>query len=584
AEDQGEPRLDVISGRADSVIQKAGIDETGKNVQYVGTVYHYYTLSGEGPDCGRYVSSADYAAYLKDGSFDYKGSSYGIDMHRGLLQGGIADTTILSIMESTSNSALMSQISVGADGFPVLFDNSSEHVCLWSPYESAVGRTAAELNISDSAFSGSFKGFTRMDGVKYFQTYSFDNGYWLATTIPTDTMLAGRNTISIITTVISTVFFLLIFILCIFSTEGEEDLLEASLEKKIGRNADNGMVKIMMPSGKMKYVRSASARYSGGKVLWEDMTTDQRLSRVLKIAISIIVVCILLSVIFCDRIFGADSSISYIVHGDWERGMNYFAVVAFATVILSVSVISFVITAFITFIIRNMGARIETVGQLLLSVVKYGAVLFSIFYGLSLIGFSTAGLVTSASIMSIVIGLGAQSLIGDILSGIFIVFEGAFRVGDIVTLGDFRGSVVDIGLRTTKIESPSGDIKIFNNSSIAGIINMTKKTSRALCDISIEYSADLRHVEDILNEALPKIGDANDMIIGQPKYIGVIQLGESSVVLRIVAECNEKNRNSVARYLNRELFLLFSEHNINIPFPQVTVSYIHPDDEADSDK
>jgi len=578
---QSHPFLDVISGHKDSLIQDAGIDESGRNMQYIGTVYHYYMLSGEGKDNGRYVSAADYQSYLDNGSFVCDGVSYKVDMHRGMIQGGISDSTILAIMESTSNNALMSQIRVGADGFTILFDNSSDHVCLWSPYESSIGRTAAELNIPDASFSGTFKGFTRINGIKYFQTYTYEDGYWLATTIPADTMLAGRNPISIITLIVSTVFFLLIFLLCIFSTEEEEDLLEASLEKRVGRSNDNGMVKVMMPSGKMKYVRSASARYTGGSVLWDDMTTDQKLSRVLKIALSVVVICILLSVIFCDSIFGTGSSISYIVHGDWERGMNYFALVAFATVILSVSVLSFVISSFINFIIRNMGARIETVGQLLLSVVKYGAVLFSIFYGLSLLGFSTAGIVTSASIMSIVIGLGAQSLISDILSGIFIVFEGAFRVGDIVTVGDFRGSVVDIGLRTTKIESTAGDIKIFNNSSIAGIINMTKKASKAVCDIGIEYSADLKQVEALLNKELQRIGDANDMIIGIPKYIGVVELGESAVVLRVVAECSEKDRMGVSRYLNRELFLLFTENNIGIPFPQVTLSYLHPDDEPE---
>lgn len=571
---QSYPFLDVITGKTDRLIQAELVDERGQEMQYLGAVFHYYVLNGDGPDAGRFVSVEAYETFLADGAYMFNGHGYSVSRHRSLIQGGIADETIDAIMESLSDSALMHQIKVGSDGFTVLFDNSSEHVCLWSPNEASIGRTAAELSISDAAFSGTFKGFTKLNGVECFQAYSFDNGYWIATAIPCDTLFAGRNPIALITTLVALAFYLLLFLLCVFSTESEERAMEKLLEKRLDASADNGLVRMMMPSGKVKLVRSASARYTSASVAWADMNTSQRLSLVLKVVMSIIVVCVILSGIFCDQIFGENSAISYIVHGDWEHGVNYFAVIAFLAVVLSVSVAALISSLFINFIIRNMGSRVETVGRLLLSVVKYGSVLFAIFYGLSLLGFSTAGLVTSASIMSIVIGLGSQSLISDILSGIFIVFEGAFRVGDIVTVGDFRGSVVDIGLRTTKIENMTGDIKIFNNSNIAGIINMTKKASKALCDISIDYGADLQQVEKILLEALPKIGDKNPSIIGHPDYLGVVELGDSAVVLRVDAECAEKERVPVSRYLNRELLILFQQNGINIPFPQVTVSYL----------
>ena len=76
------------------------------------------------------------------------------------------------------------------------------------------------------------------------------------------------------------------------------------------------------------------------------------------------------------------------------------------------------------------------------------------------------------SIIRYIVGLGAQSLIKDIIAGIFIVFEGEFRVGDIVTIKEFRGTVLDIGLRTTKIMGMDGNIKIYNNSEISGITNV----------------------------------------------------------------------------------------------------------------
>ncbi|MCQ2437508.1 MAG: mechanosensitive ion channel, partial [Clostridia bacterium] len=554
---QSAPFLDVLSAKCDNLIQAPQTDALGVAMQYLATTYYYYILEGDGPEAGTYASQAEYDAYQINGTHTVDGTDYRIVRHRGMLQGGIADGTVESIMDSTSNAAMMRQIKVGSDGFTILFDNSPEHICLWSPYASSIGRTAAELNISDAAFSGTYKGFTKVNGVNYFQTYVYDNGYWIATALPSGSMLAGRDPIALITTLVAFIFYLVLFQMCIFSSDSEEDVLEKLLEERIEQRGDNGMVKITMPNGKTKYARSASARYSDTAVSWADMSTNQRLGAVLRITLSIICGIFLISCIFCDKIFGADSAVTYIVNGDWEHSFNYFAFVAFAAVIMSVMVMSYVVSKLINFIIRNMDSRMETVGRLLLSVIKYGSVLFSLFYGFSLLGFSTAGLVTSAGIMSIVIGLGSQSLISDILSGIFIVFEGAFRVGDIVTVGDFRGIVVDIGLRTTKIESTAGDIKIFNNSSVAGIINMTKKASKAFCEISIDYGADLEYVERVLKDALPVIGDKEPRIIGHPIYIGVTALSESSVVLKIAANCAEKDRFGVSFYLNRELFLLF---------------------------
>lgn len=146
-----------------------------------------------------------------------------------------------------------------------------------------------------------------------------------------------------------------------------------------------------------------------------------------------------------------------------------------------------------------LGTRSETIGHLLLSVLKYGGAIGVFFYCLYLIGVDSTSLLASAGILSLVIGLGAQSLIKDILAGIFIVFEGEFRVGDIVTIDGYRGKVMDIGLRTTKIMGIDGNIKIYNNSEISGVLNMTQATSFAMCQINIEYGQDIEYVEEVLN-------------------------------------------------------------------------------------
>jgi small conductance mechanosensitive channel len=140
-----------------------------------------------------------------------------------------------------------------------------------------------------------------------------------------------------------------------------------------------------------------------------------------------------------------------------------------------------------------------------------------------------------------------------------------------------RGTVTEIGIRITKIEDINGDVLIINNSDIRGAINTSSSLSLAICDISIEYGADLEKVEDIIKKGLPDIKKEIPLIKEGPFYIGVDQLADSSLVIRVIAKTEELNRHKVRRALNREMKLLFDRNNINIPFPQIVV---HNDKES----
>ena len=155
------------------------------------------------------------------------------------------------------------------------------------------------------------------------------------------------------------------------------------------------------------------------------------------------------------------------------------------------------------------------------------------------------------------------------------MFEGEFRVGDIVTIGDYRGTVMDIGLRTTKILGVDGNIKIYNNSDITGVLNMTQEASWAMTYIDIEYGQDLNYVEEVLNRELPKLREANKLITGGPIYLGVHSLKDSGVELLIACNCNEQDILSVRRYLNKGVLQIFYDNDINVPFPNITISTLN---------
>ncbi len=226
---------------------------------------------------------------------------------------------------------------------------------------------------------------------------------------------------------------------------------------------------------------------------------------------------------------------------------------------------------FILKLISVEGKKSKTIANIISSTIKYGLLLIGAFLVLSAWGVETPTLLASLGILGLAISFGAQNLIEDILAGLFIIFEDQFEINDIIQIDGFRGKVTEIGLRTTKFEDVNGDIKIINNSDIRGAINTTNKLSPAICDISVSYGANLKAVEDVIKANLDRIKKNIPHIIEGPFYFGVESLAESSVVLRIYSKCDEENKYSVRRQLNREMKLIFDENNIEIPFNQIVV-------------
>ena len=216
--------------------------------------------------------------------------------------------------------------------------------------------------------------------------------------------------------------------------------------------------------------------------------------------------------------------------------------------------------------------RARTVCSLTRSILSYAAVLLSVYFGLRALGVDVTASLASVGVVTLIIGFGAQSLIEDVLTGIFLIAEGRYNVGDILVLDDFRGKVVDISVRTTTIEDAGGNHKIINNSEIRNFQNRSQKTSLAVSTVSVGYDADLRAVETVIADALPAMFEENRAVfLDVPQYIGVEELGESGVVLKFIVSATEENVFAARRALNRSLKLLFDEKGIDIPYPQLTV-------------
>lgn len=248
----------------------------------------------------------------------------------------------------------------------------------------------------------------------------------------------------------------------------------------------------------------------------------------------------------------------------------------YVTLLESIAIIIFVwilnkVCLLIVSFSTKKGKRSETIGNLLKGFVKILSILIAAFLILGAWGVDTPTLLAGAGILGLAISFGAQSLLEDMFAGLAIITQKLFVVGDIVELEHMRGTVKEIGLRVTKIEDLNGDVLIINNSDIKNVINTSSSLSIAICDIGVEYGADLEKIEEVIKNNLDSIRNNIPNIKEGPFYYGVDQLADSAVVCRIVAKTEEQNKHSVRRALNREVKLLFDKHNINIPFPQLTI-------------
>ena len=222
--------------------------------------------------------------------------------------------------------------------------------------------------------------------------------------------------------------------------------------------------------------------------------------------------------------------------------------------------------------VRRIGSqKFTTVFILVVNFLKWVVVIGAIFMCLSACGLKAEFSAAGAGIVALVIGLGSQSLVADILAGIFIVFEGDYQVGDIVVLDGWRGEIQSIGVRTTKLIDAGFNVKIINNSEIKTIINQSKELSLAKCYVSTRYEDRIENIEAVIADNLDKIKERIPAIVEGPYYKGVAELGESSVDLLFVAKCKEDDIYQVQRDLNREIKIMFDNNNIGIPFPQVVI-------------
>jgi small-conductance mechanosensitive channel len=188
------------------------------------------------------------------------------------------------------------------------------------------------------------------------------------------------------------------------------------------------------------------------------------------------------------------------------------------------------------------------------------------------VGLNLAPLLAGAGIVGLALGFGAQSLVKDFLSGLFILVEDQFGVGDIVDLDQqTAGTVEAVSLRTTRLRSVDGTVWHVPNGDIRRVGNKSQHWSRALLDVEVAYDTDIDHAKAVIQRVADGLWEEREDILEEPEVWGVERLGANAIVIRLVVKTRPADQYAVSRELRQRLKEAFDAEGIEIPFPQQVV-------------
>jgi small-conductance mechanosensitive channel len=205
--------------------------------------------------------------------------------------------------------------------------------------------------------------------------------------------------------------------------------------------------------------------------------------------------------------------------------------------------------------------KINTMATLLLSVFKYAVYLIAGIIILTDV-FKLTSVLAAAGVGGIAIGLGAQSLIKDVISGFFIILEDHFAVGDLITVDGMTGTVEQMELRVTKIRNFNGDLYIVPNGEFKTVTNHTRGGKAVLVDIPVAYSSDINKAFEIAGHVCTIVSGEFDIFIEEPRVLGITELGNSCLNLRIFAKTQPNQQWGVERRIRKLIMEKFSEGKI----------------------
>lgn len=214
--------------------------------------------------------------------------------------------------------------------------------------------------------------------------------------------------------------------------------------------------------------------------------------------------------------------------------------------------------------------RQKTIRELILGIIKYIIIVLVLVSSLSLIGVDVTSFLTGIGIAGIIVGLALQDVMKDILSGIFIITEDQFNVGDLIEVNGFTGEVVSIDLKSTKIKNDEGKLKIIANRDILEVINYSFYNNFASIKVPLSYELSNKEINNILNKVCKRI-EKEIEVKGPCKVLGIDEFASSAIIYSLLVEIPSGMIANTKRKMREIVKDEFDKNNISIPYDKIEV-------------
>ena len=303
-----------------------------------------------------------------------------------------------------------------------------------------------------------------------------------------------------------------------------------------------------------------------GEVKQKDLELDDSLKKMAARLIGMVFATLIALYIF-DSLTSESPISGYLFSKQWVHKLNVFSI---TTILLSVAFAAIgviLMKKLLKILSGRMNTRAETFSNLIASIVQAIVVVVVVIYSLYQLGVDTTVILTSAGVISLIIGYGSQSIVSDLVSGIFLIMEDQIRIGDTLVIDGFRGEVERIGLRSTTLRH-YGAVKVINNSKMAGFFNYSRFTAASRWAMSFPVEQDVDQVKDLIMSNAERFQKAcKGNIIKGPIWTGVTETfldytGHSHFTIQVLFVTTTEEWNSVRKRSFEEAYRIMIENGI----------------------
>lgn len=460
----------------------------------------------------------------------------------GLICATLTDNALSSMKEKTDINAAFLRINTNT--YAKMYVSAEEtDTLLWATASASKVRSFSN-NLPDNVLINHYFGTNKINGYEYYlNTIADEDNIFISVE---QSNVFTKSVKKILTWIIPESLLIALIILCsvcLYRSDGEW------LEKE----AETGFLKRLLNS------RDRAAIPEEQEL---DISLKKTCARFLKLVFAMLV-----ALFFADMLFSKKPISSCLFSNQWEHEFGIFSI---TTILLSVAFAVLgmgILKAVLKIVSGKVNSRAATIGNLATSIVQFLVIMIVVIYSLYQLGVDTSVILTSAGVVSLIIGYGSQSVVSDLVSGIFLIMEDQVRIGDVIYIDGFRGDVIHIGLRTTTVQRYN-NIKVVNNSKMVGFYNLSRMTAAARWTLSFTVDQDIDQVKSLIMDNAERFQKAcKGRIKKGPICVGVTEaycdyVGTYYYTIMFLFVCDMDEWNSVRKRSFETAYRIMLENGI----------------------